>query len=119
LAHALASLRPKKEGLLLPTLGQMPHGANDLSKAFKKLLAKAGIDGGIARVRKGTAGRSTSRLSFHSLRHSFTSALANAGVAPELRQKLTGHADLQTHAVYSHHEFEVIRAALNTLPALP
>jgi hypothetical protein len=54
-------------------------------RAFKRLMAKAGIDGGKIRDRNGAAGRSVSALSFHSLRHSFNSALANAGVSQELR----------------------------------
>ena len=64
-------------------------GKSGLSTSFRRLMDRAGIDAGIARQKLGAAGRSVSRLSFHSLRHSFTSALANAGVAPELRQKLT------------------------------
>ena len=94
-------------------------GKSGLSMAFKKIMAKAGIESGVARQRKGAAGRSISRLSFHSLRHSFTSNLANAGVAPELRQKLTGHLDDKSHGIYTHHEFATIRAALEKLGRLP
>jgi integrase len=94
-------------------------GKTGLSMGFKRLMERAGIDGGIAREKLGKAGRNVSRLSFHSLRHSFTSALANAGVPPELRQKLTGHADEKSHAVYSHHEFGVIAKALESIPPLP
>jgi len=83
------------------------------------VMDQAGIDGGLARVKTGAAGHNVSRLSFHSLRHSFTSALANAGVPSELRQKLTGHADAASHAIYSHHEFETIREALGKLGRLP
>ena len=57
-------------------------------------------------------------ISFHALRHSFTSALANAGVAPELRMKLTGHKSESVHAGYTHHELETLRAAVGKLPAL-
>jgi integrase len=94
-------------------------GKSGLSMAFKKIMAEAGIEAGVARERKGTAGRNISRLSFHSLRHSFTSNLANAGVPPELRQKLTGHLDDKSHSVYTHHEFQTIREALEKLGRLP
>jgi integrase len=105
---------------LFPHLYKLPGpGKSGLSMKFKRLMARAGIDDGVARHKKGGAGRNVSRLSFHSLRHSFTSALANAGVPPELRQKLTGHADDKSHALYSHHEFEVLRGALSTLARLP
>jgi len=45
----------------------------------------------VAREKDGKLGRNVSRLSFHSLRHTFNSAIANADVPLEIRQKLTGH----------------------------
>ena len=94
-------------------------GKSGLSMAFKRIMAAAGIDAGVARERAGRAGRSVSRLSFHSLRHSFTSALAAAGVPAEIRQQLTGHSDAATHQTYTHHELDSFRRAVATLPALP
>jgi len=61
-----------------------------LSGQFAKVMAAAGISGTITRHTKD--GRANNSLSFHSLRHSFNSAMANAGVSQEVRQKLTGHA---------------------------
>ena len=61
-------------------------------------------------------GRGVSSLSFHSLRHSFTSALANAGIPEEVRMKLTGHSKRDVHAGYSHHEMELLRSAIAALP---
>jgi site-specific recombinase XerD len=54
---------------------------------------------------------------FH-LRHSFTSALANAGVAPELRMKLTGHKSAEIHRGYTHLELETLKDAIKKLPGL-
>jgi uncharacterized protein YbjT (DUF2867 family) len=71
----------------------------------------AGIAPGLARAHAGKAGHSVSKLSFHSLRHSFTSELARAGVAPEIRQRLTGHADLTSHKTYTHLELAGHRGA--------
>jgi integrase len=62
--------------------------------------------------------RQLSRRTFHALRHSFTSALANAGVAPELRMKLTGHTTEAVHRGYTHHELESLRAAIAKLPTI-
>jgi integrase len=64
-------------------------------------------------------GHSVSKLSFHWLRHSFTSELARAGVAPEIRQRLTGHADLTSHKTYIHLKLDTYRRAIAALPALP
>ena len=99
--------------------GKSGSGKSGLSMAFKRIMAKAGIDAGVIRQRSGPAGRSVSALSFHSLRHSFNSALANAGVSQELRQKLTGHASADMNIIYTHHELETIRTAIKTLPRLP
>jgi integrase len=52
------------------------------------------------------------------LRHSFTSVLANAGVSPELRMKLTGHSSEAVHRGYTHHELDTLKAAVSKLPAL-
>ena len=99
--------------------GKSGSGKSGLSMAFKRIMAKAGIDAGVIRGRSGAAGRSVSALSFHSLRHSFNSALANAGVSQELRQKLTGHASADINIIYTHHELETIWSAIKTLPRLP
>ncbi|MBV8175222.1 MAG: tyrosine-type recombinase/integrase [Verrucomicrobia bacterium] len=68
---------------------------------------------------RGKEGRSVSLLSFHSLRHSFNSAMANAGVAPEIRQLLTGHASAEMNKVYTHHELETVRGAVESISRLP
>ena len=60
-----------------------------------------------------------SKRTFHALRHSFTSALANAGVAPELRMKLTGHKSAAVHQGYTHLELATLKQAIRKLPNLP
>jgi integrase len=103
---------------IFPTLaGKSGGGKSGLSMAFKRIMERAGIKGRMLREASG-AGRSQSSLSFHSLRHSFNSAIANAGVAPELRQKLTGHSSIDMNRVYTHHELEPLRAAVATIPSL-
>lgn len=92
-------------------------GRSGLSQTFANIMRDAGI--GQHRVKgKGKKGRTFSKLSFHSLRHSFTSALANAGIAAEVRQKLTGHADATTHQKYTHLELQPLQAAIAALPRL-
>ncbi len=53
--------------------------------------------------------------SFHSCRHTFTSWLTEAGVAADLRMKLTGHKTDKMHAVYTHHTDEALAAAVGML----
>jgi integrase len=90
-----------------------------LSTAFNKIMEQAGIKGRILRRRKkGSAGRTTTSLGFHALRHSFNSALANQGVSQEIRQRLTGHSDQAMNRKYTHHEIKVLRAAVDALPSV-
>lgn len=67
---------------------------------------------------QGSGSRQLSRRSFHALRHSCTSALANAGVAPELRMKLNGHSSEAVHRGYTHHQLATLRDAVTKLPSL-
>jgi len=102
---------------IFPSLaGRQTGGRHGLTGQFKAIMEKAGIEGTHEQAH---GGRVLSSLSFHSLRHSFTSAMANAGVAPEVRMKLTGHSDKDVHAGYTHHEIQILRAAVAQLPSLP
>lgn len=104
---------------IFPTLaGKGTGGRYGLSGRFKAIMDAAHIKGRILRRQDGR-GRQTSSLSFHSLRHSFNSALANAGVTQELRQKLTGHASAAMNAKYTHHELDNLRAAVAKVPGIP
>ena len=115
--------RPSSDTPSAPVFPELHHkpgsGKSGLSMAFKRIMERAGIPAGVIRERRGAAGRSVSALSFHSLRHSFNSAMANAGVPQELRMKLTGHSSADMNTVYSHHEFETIRAVVRTIGRLP
>jgi integrase len=101
---------------MFPALvGRGTGGKHGLSGRFNAIMEKAGIEG---KRTQASGGRTLSSLSFHSLRHSFNSALANAGVSQEIRQKLTGHASAEMNAIYTHHELAPLRAAVEKLPAL-
>jgi integrase len=89
-------------------------GNRGLSRQFRAVMDTAGITSRVIK-RKG-AGRTGHSKGFHALRHSFVSDLANAGVAPDLRQKLAGHADEKVHAGYTHHELDTLRSAIAKLP---
>lgn len=111
----------KKPGIgrtpIFPSLaGKGTGGRLGLSGRFAAVMEKAGIEGKITRHAKG--GRALSNLTFHSLRHSFNSAMANAGVSQEVRQQLTGHSSAEMNKVYTHHEIEALRAAVATVPSV-
>ena len=104
------------DAFLFPSLAGKPTGgAHGLSMAFSRIMAAAGID---ARMKKPPVEgrRAVSQFSYHSLRHSFNSTMANNGVPTEVRQLLTGHSSEEMNKVYTHHEWKVLRTAVEDLP---
>jgi integrase len=56
------------------------------------------------------------KRSFHSLRHSFASTLANADVSELVRMKLTGQTSSSIHRRYTHLDQSTLRDAISKLP---
>ena len=103
---------------IMPTLvGKSTGGAHGLSSTFAKIMAKAKIDPKPIKSGEGKA-RTKNSLSFHSLRHSFNSTMANQGVAGEVRRKLTGHTSDAMNKKYTHLEIETLRQAVDVMPNL-
>jgi integrase len=101
-------------GFLCPKLASKgPGGKHGLSESFKRIVVKAGLD---LMVVKGKGVRNFTKRTFHSLRHSFNSALANAGVAEEVRMKLTGHSTKAMNQNYTHLQLGTLQEAVKTLP---
>lgn len=106
----------KPDRYIMPHMAELkPGGRHGLSEGFKRIVRKSGLD---LQTVQGGGMRKISRRTFHALRHSFTSALANAGVIPELRMKLTGHTTESVYRGYTHHELDTLRAAVSKLPSL-
>ena len=101
---------------LFPSLAAVKStgGRHGLSGQFRAIMEKAGINGVIKQREDGS--RAVSSLGFHSLRHTFASVLANHGVNEETRMKLTGHSTREVHAVYTHYEQKLLRAAIEGIP---
>ena len=105
------------KAFLFPSLaGESTGGKSGLSRQFTAIMSCAGIEGKITRHTEN--GRANSSLSFHCLRHSFNSALANAGVSQEIRMKLTGHMSAEMNKGYTHHDLEPLRAAVAVIPSI-
>ncbi len=93
-----------------------------LSNQFYELLASAGLvqSRGDHQKKAGKQGRSARRqmsdLSFHSLRHTATSLLKNAGVSDVVARDLIGHESEAISRSYTHIDAETKRAAVEKLP---
>ena len=93
-------------------------GRNGLSASFKKVMINAGVSRNVTRRTEDGAARETATRSYHSLRHTFTSMLANASVSEEVRSKMTGHTESSSHQIYTHLELDVLRDGIDKIPKL-
>lgn len=101
-------------GFLCPKLAtKVSGGKHGLSEGFKRIMKQAGLD---PMTGAGKGIRQFSKRTFHSLRHSFNSVLANAGVSEEVRMKLTGHSSKAMNTRYTHLEINTLKNAMTALP---
>jgi integrase len=100
----------KKKGDFFPKLKEQKTAVS--STQFTRIMEKAKVPKEIE-----LAGGIKASRSFHALRHTFASLLAEADVHSDIRQKLTGHSSSKIHQRYTHHD-EALDRAVGTLPAL-
>jgi len=116
--HVIEHLQHKAKfgtmGFLCPKLAAKGSGGkHGLSEGFNRIVIKAGLD---PMTVKGNGKRKFSRRTFHSLRHTFNSTMANAGVSPELRMMLTGHKSQDMNKIYTHLQMATLQKAVNAVP---
>jgi integrase len=94
-----------------------------LSRQFHELLAGAGLATRKSHRKSEAAPgrdgpRELSPLSFHSLRHTATSLMKNAGINASVVMDIIGHESEAISMHYTHIDEETKRAALSSLPDL-
>lgn len=94
-----------------------------LSNQFFDLMASIGlVPARSHRKRVDGAGRNgrrtSSGLSFHSLRHTATSLMKNAGISPAIVQEFVGHDSRAISEHYTHIELASLRNAADSIPKL-
>jgi len=105
-----------EDKFVCPDLGERGSGgAHGLSESFGRIVKKAGID---SLKIKGKGKINFNRLSFHSLRHSFNSVMAEAGVTQEIRMRLTGHSSTSMNNRYTHTGNKQLEDAVAVLPSV-
>jgi len=108
----------KKDAPLFPSLhGKKSGSAGGLSNAFARLMDKAGIDREQSEERKGK-GRRFSALSFHSLRHTMISRLANSDAPEAVRKAMSGHSTDEAHRRYIHQDLEAQKRVVAKAPQI-
>ena len=116
LAHPVGK---SKSDPVFPSLAKLSVGGNrGASRQFQQIMQSAGQASGTLRDASGQSGRAVAERSFHSLRHSYITALSSAGVAVEVRQKLVGHSTAEQNLHYTHAEISALRTAVESLPRI-
>ncbi len=111
----------KRQGLILPKLAEeYGRSRRYTSERVQRVFAKAGIEtqGDTGRSNpknKGTT-RKAVEVGFHSLRHTFVSLCANAGVPLHLVQAIVGHSQVAMTTHYFHVSDDALRGAVKALP---
>lgn len=110
-----------KDGPVFPSLANRTGaGRNGLSKAFERIMQRAGIQPALIKERDGAGkGRSVRALSFHSFRHNAASEVFNTEALREITRRVTAHAPDGSVDRYIHHDLDVIKAATQLIPRLP
>jgi integrase len=112
-----SSLFPESHETVLRASGRV----GTLSNRFSSIMANAGlIEKQSHRKRASGAGRSgrraASEITFHSLRHTATSLMKNAGISPAIVQEFVGHDSKAVSQNYTHIDTESLRIAADALP---
>lgn len=105
------------EAFITPSLAVVKIGGRSgQSRLFQAVMARAGIENETVEAGKGRT-RKFNRYGFHSFRHTFKSQLVNSGIAAEVADVLQGHAKKSVSETYVHRSMNVLRAAVEKLPA--
>jgi integrase len=121
--ESLPSTDNPKDLVFPKTVARLKASKNEytaaLSNGFHEILVQAGL--AQARTHQRTANgrsarRKVSELSFHSLRHTATSLLKNAGISAAIVQDIVGHESEAISANYTHIDEATKRLALDSLP---
>ena len=93
------------------------HAADggNLSRSIQRVFRRAGIE---THSRGVDGGRAQVDVGFHSLRHTYVSMCANAGVPLAVVQSIVGHTSPAMTAHYYHADAAALRRAAEALPAL-
>lgn len=101
-------------GPVLPEIAEMyRRGTAHVTRVLASIFKEAGIETTTAVDGRG---RRVSHASFHSLRHSFVSFTANAGVPLEVVKSIVGHETSAMTRHYYHAEESLMRKAVSATP---
>ena len=85
--------------------------SHEIAKIFKKanIITSVQLEGRRKRAPEAT---------FHSLRHTFVSLAANAGVPLHIVQSIVGHESTAMTRHYYHESIDALRSAVSAIPTI-
>ena len=115
MASLVATPVPSRSGYVLPGIAQEYQTARwRISRGLDRIFGGAGI---VTSVMYEGRKRLTPSATFHSLRHSFVSFAANAGVPLVVVQAIVGHTSTAMTHHYYHANESALRRAVNAVPS--
>ena len=103
-------------GPVLPKIYEMYHrGRWHISQELSRIFKAANI---VTSVRIEGRKNRTPEATFHSLRHTFVSLSANAGVPLHIVQSIVGHESTAMTRHYYHENLTALQQAVNAIPSL-
>lgn len=103
-------------GPVLPTICEMYTGARwKIGHEIAKIFKKANI---VTSVKLEGRHKRTPEATFHSLRHTFVSLAANAGVPLHIVQSIVGHESTAMTRHYYHESLDALRNAVSAIPTI-
>ena len=106
----------KCSGPVLPTVAEMYMTSRGrVADRLTAIFRQANIE---TSVRLEGRRHRTPEATFHSLRHTFVSFAANAGVPLHIVQSIVGHESTAMTRHYYHENIEALKSAVNAIPTL-
>jgi integrase len=117
LREILAAIPESERGVfVIPEIANDYTGARwKISQGIAQIFDSANITTSIQLEGRS---RKTPEATFHSLRHTFVSLAANAGVPLHIVQSIVGHESTAMTRHYYHENVDSLRMAVNAIPNL-
>ncbi len=110
------TLASRMMGLVLPTIGELYACSSwRVGHGLKKIFAAANIT---TSVKIEGRRHKTPEATFHSLRHTFVSFAANAGIPLHIIQSIVGHESTTMTRHYYHENIAALQSAVAAIPTL-
>lgn len=103
-------------GKVLPAIAEMYDRTRwQVNQKLKRIFKAANI---VTSIKIEGRKNRTPEATFHSLRHTFVSFSANAGVPLHIVQSIVGHESTAMTRHYYHESVDALRSAVNAIPSL-